>query len=266
VNTKTETKNKIINTVIGFVLLLSIFTILKTINPDLLNLTPGIDASTLASIPDRSADPQFQQTTTDLGVPPTNGTADPTDYNDPTFLAYLYHQQGAGGAPTILWAAKKGYSSIPTSTPFIKGDSTQINRNMANNVNKTDMQKIIGTSDITPSNFLKYWGLKVAAARDSTKPIDATIDQAVSQAALDSNTDSTTMKAICRLESACSPTIAAKCNAYGYCGLFQLSSAVFAQFSSGGTIYDPYSNAFAGGKYSQYNVKMYTSQKSSINN
>jgi hypothetical protein len=54
VNTKTETKNKIINTVIGFVLLLSIFTILKTINPDLLNLTPGITNANITQTPDNT--------------------------------------------------------------------------------------------------------------------------------------------------------------------------------------------------------------------
>lgn len=260
VTTKGSAKSKIVNTVIGFLLLLSIYTILRTINPNLLNLTPGIDASTLTSIPDRAADPTFQQTTTALG-----GDPDKTDYSDPTFVAYLYHQQGPGGAPSILWAAQKGYSTVPSSTPFISGDATQVNKNMANNVNLSDMQKLIGTSTVTPANFLKYWGMKVQAAKDSTATIDPAVSTAISKAATDTGTDLVTMTAICRIESGCSPTVAKTCNTYGYCGLFQLSSDVFTSYTeSGGTIRDPYSNAYAGGKYAQYNDKMYASQKAQI--
>lgn len=42
VNTKTETRSRIVKTLVGFLILLSIYVILRTINPDLLNLTPVI--------------------------------------------------------------------------------------------------------------------------------------------------------------------------------------------------------------------------------
>lgn len=47
VNTKGETKSKIFKTILGLLLLLTIYTILRTINPDLLNLTPLINTVTL---------------------------------------------------------------------------------------------------------------------------------------------------------------------------------------------------------------------------
>jgi hypothetical protein len=46
-NTKAEMKSSIVKTTLGFLLLLSIFVILRTINPDLLNLNPSITSITL---------------------------------------------------------------------------------------------------------------------------------------------------------------------------------------------------------------------------
>lgn len=47
VSTKSSARSKIVNTVAGFVLLLSIYTLLRTINPDLLVLMPNIDGVAL---------------------------------------------------------------------------------------------------------------------------------------------------------------------------------------------------------------------------
>jgi hypothetical protein len=70
-NTKLNTKGKIINTIVGFLLLLTIYTILRTINPDLLNLMPRIDYSQLD--PGESGDGRPQDAVTDTdtaGTPP----------------------------------------------------------------------------------------------------------------------------------------------------------------------------------------------------
>lgn len=262
-DTKTTAKSRILNTVVGFILLLCIYTILRTINPDLLNLMPRIDSSTLNSIVDHSQDTDFQENAVELGG--TGVPVDSSDYSDLTFIAYLYHQQGPGGAPSILWAAKKGYSTIPSTTPFIKGNAAQVNKNMANNLPKADMQKVLGTSDVTPTNFLKYWRIKVGAAQQSTKPIPQNVLQAVTQASTDTGVSLDTMKAVCRIESSCKPPNADKCNAFGYCGLFQVSNGVFKDFGKGGSILDYYSNAYTGGKYAKYNMNRYNNNKSKIN-
>ena len=72
--------------------------------------------------------------------------------NDETFLTYLAHQQGAGGANAILRAAKNGVTTSEKTT-----------KNMSSNFNRRDAQRTIGTSTLTPTNFLNYWSIKVGA-------------------------------------------------------------------------------------------------------
>lgn len=261
VTTKASARSRIVNTVGGFVLLLSIYTLFRTINPDLLVLMPRIDSVTLDYIPDRSNDQEFQETLDDLGG---DNIPDTTDYSDDLFIAYLYHQQGEGGAPSILWAAKRGYSNIPSTTPFIKGSASKINNNMANNVNKSDMQKLIGTSEITPSNFLKYWRKKVEAAKQSSMVIPANIANELQLVASETGVPLGTLRAMCLIESRCKPPAADQCNSFGYCGLFQVSKAVFNKFGTGNNIYDYYANAYTGARYSLYHKQRYANHKPKI--
>ena len=74
-NTKLNTKSKIINTIVGFLLLLTIYTILKTINPDLLNLMPGISLEQLQSI-------ETNAVKNPDGTPVLTGGGDPNAAND----------------------------------------------------------------------------------------------------------------------------------------------------------------------------------------
>jgi hypothetical protein len=262
VTTKGTARARIVSTVAGFVLLLSIYTLLRTINPDLLVVMPRIDAVTLEQIPDRSNDAEFQQNLDDLGG---ETTPDTTDYNDDVFITYLYHQQGEGGAPSILWAAKRGYTTVPATTPFIKGTASRINTNMANNVNKSDMKKLIGTDQITPSNFLKYWRKKVEAAKQSSAPVAAEITSQLQKVSIDTGVSFTTLRAMCIIESRCKSPAADTCNRFGYCGLFQLSQAVFKKFGKGTNIFDYYSNIYAGARYSIYHKQRYSNHRGRIN-
>jgi hypothetical protein len=75
VNTLTTIKGRIINTIIGFLLLLTIYTILRTINPDLLNLMPRISLEQLENI-------ETYAEKTPAGTPILTGGGDPTATND----------------------------------------------------------------------------------------------------------------------------------------------------------------------------------------
>lgn len=115
VTTKGTARSRIVNTVIGFLLLLSIYTILRTINPQLLNLTPGIDASSL--------DPgQFNPSTDTVA---TNTSGVPTDAGTEGITC-----PGSGGASAIpeIVASMAGkityrYGGSGTNTNFVGQDA-----------------------------------------------------------------------------------------------------------------------------------------------
>jgi hypothetical protein len=257
-------KTRITNTVLGFLLLLSIYVILRTINPELLNLTPRIDASSL-DVQDRADNPDFVKNVD--SIDDSNITLPPGDYSDESFLAYLAHQQGAGGAAAILWSAKKGKSTVPTPTPFTTGD----------------IQKNIGTNcpsgcSKTPAGFVDYWRKKVAASKAlGSTNIPPEIDDALKKASDDRGTDIATMRAICRIESYTGCTRMAALsnhNSYGYAGLFQLSnslyqktSGVWEQYRKGtdSIIFNAYDNAYAAAGLMKYNIGQMKKYWSKIN-
>lgn len=257
-------KTRITNTVLGFLLLLSIYVILRTINPELLNLTPRIDASNL-DVQDRADNPDFVKNID--SIDDSNITLPPGDYSDESFLAYLAHQQGAGGAAAILWSAKKGKSTVPTTTPFTTGD----------------IQKNIGTNcpsgcSKTPAGFVDYWRKKVAAAKgQGSAGIPPEIDDALKKASDDKGVDLATMRAMCRIESYTGCTRMAALsnhNSYGYAGLFQLSnslyqktSGVWEQYRKGtdSIIFNAYDNAYAAAGLMKYNIGQMKKYWSKIN-
>jgi len=257
-------KTRITNTVLGFLLLLSVYVILRTINPELLNLTPRIDASNL-DVQDRADNPDFVKNID--SIDDSNITLPPGDYSDESFIAYLAHQQGAGGAAAILWSAKKGKSTVPTTTPFTTGD----------------IQKNIGTNcpsgcSKTPAGFVDYWRKKVAAAKaQGSAGIPPEIDDALKKASDDTGVDLATMRAMCRIESYTGCTRMAALsnhNSYGYAGLFQLSnslyqktSGVWEQYRKGtdSIIFNAYDNAYAAAGLMKYNIGQMKKYWSKIN-
>lgn len=69
VSFKTETRGKIVKTVLGLLLLLTMYTILRTINPDLLTLVPNFDSAALSGGVQLTPQ-QFEQVTGEkLGTP-----------------------------------------------------------------------------------------------------------------------------------------------------------------------------------------------------
>ena len=260
-------KEKITKVILGLLLLLGIFVILNTINPDLLIVEPNIDNATLNVI-SRVDDPEFVKEIESVDV--TNVTVSISDYNDPALLIYLTHQQGLAGGSAILWAAKKGYSSVPIPNPFIKtipsskyGGADMINKNMRANAPLGDYKKVTGQNNLTPSGFVIYWSKKVKGFKAEVGSVPQNHADAIQQASVRTGIDSITLKTVCMIESyRC--TKANAVNKYGYSGLFQLSADVFKQFGEGGSILDPYKNAYAGARYGIYNLKGLEKNKSKI--
>lgn len=279
---KTEAKGKIMAAILGLFIALGAFAILNTINPALTGqngvTVDQVDAD--IAVRDRADDPDFMSNIDSFDI--SNITINSSDYSDSTFLGYLGHQQGVGGASAILWAAKKGYTSVPANNPFTK-PTVDINKNMKYNFNSGSAQTTIGTSILTPNNFLKYWAVKVAAAKKKTSPqIPPSIDTALGQVASETGVGITELRALCRIESnkgctdgSLNPNSSImKVNSIGYAGLFQLSNkehqpnpGVWEKFKkSNGILLSAYDNAYAAAQYFKTNLNGINNNSTKINN
>ena len=270
---KSELKKDMLGPIMGLFIALGAFAILNTINPALTG-KEGISVDQVEYeivVRDRANDTEFMSNIDSFDV--SNITVNPSDYNDPAFLGYLSHQQGVGGASAILWAAKKGYSEVPSPNPFVK--KANINRNMRSNFNASSAQRTIGTSTLTPANFLKYWATKVAASKKKTSPqIPAVIDNDLIAVATETGVDIATLRAVCRIEShkGCTdatsdPSSITKVNSAGYSGLFQMGKAEFEKYKkSGGVILSAYHNAYAAARYFKSNLSGINKNWPKINN
>ncbi len=236
-----DTKEELFKAIGGFILLLCIFIILRTINPDLLNLTPRIDALSL-EVKSRTDDPNVKSYVDSIDT--SEITSHPVDYDDETFLTYLGHQQGAAGAASILWAYHRGYSSIPNTTPFLSNAS----------ITNMRMQKnYFGSGTATPQAFLDYWWKKTEANKKKTDAIPEEINNVLKKVAADTNVSLKTIQVMCMIESfGCSNPNAVNGS---YKGLFQMGPTEFATYKRTGAtnIFDPYENAYAGAMYSKSN-------------
>jgi hypothetical protein len=264
---KTEAKGKIMAAILGLFIALGAFAILNTINPALTGqngvTVDQVDADIV--VRDRADDPDFMSNIDSFDT--SNITITPSSYGDSAFIGYLGHQQGVAGASAILWSAKKGYTSVPTNNPFTKAN---INRNMQTNFNPTSAQNTIGTSVLTPNNFLKYWATKMEAAKKKTSPqIPSFIDTELNKVSTETGVGITELRAVCRIESAGGCTSQASVttvNSYGYSGLFQLSRAVFDKYKkASGIILNAYDNAFAAAQYFKVNLTGINNNSTKIN-
>jgi hypothetical protein len=247
-------KNRILAVLGGFLLSLLMYPLLRTINPDLLNLTPQIDAATL-DVFSRVGNPNFDNLK-NIDVSTTEIT--PGDYSDTTLLVYLSHQQGWAGAASIIWAANRGYSSVPQQTPWVSKNGGIINSNMQKNY--------YGQGTATPKNFLEDWRKRVEKKKTSTVVIPSANKTALETVASETASDLAMLTAVCRIESyECS-----KANAVNgkYSGLFQMGPSEFAQYGKkpAGNIFDPYFNTYAGAMYAKSNLAQINKNWSKISN
>jgi hypothetical protein len=249
---KTNAKERIFESFGGLLLALSAYLILNTINPQLVTGTLNVGNIDIGveEVYDRADDLSFMSRLESLS---TSGIT--ANINDDTFIAYLAHQQGAGGANAILQSVKNG-------TPV----SSKINGNMSSNFNRRDAQKTINTSELTPINFLNYWSIRVAAfKKNPSSGIPTNINTQLLQVSQETGISLATLQVMCRIESGCDGKNAIEVvNKYGYAGLFQLSNSIYMKSKKtgiweefkkpNGEILDGYHNAYAGAQYIKSNL------------
>lgn len=235
---KTEAKKKMFSAVLGLFIALGAWALLNTINPDLTGKNGlAIDGVNINLTIEENLSFFDARNVTGL------------NYGDDLFLGYMAHQQGAGGIKTIITAAQNG-TNVPDN----------IMTNMSNNFPTKDAEDTLGTSELTPSNFLQYWSKKLAAARQSTVTVYGEIDTALTQASQDTGVDKSILVAMCRIESAkhCSAKESISSVNGSYSGLFQIGKDVWNKYkrSADTNIFDPYANARVAALYFKDNLKI----------
>lgn len=251
---KSDAKNRIAGAVTGLILALGIFLILNTINPQLLNINFGsnIDTVSLKTVQLSQEQLDFASNidTSDIQISNDVYTYEP-------LITYLYHQQGVGGAPSILWAAKRNLSVIPNKTPFISRGASVVNRNMANN--------IPGQSQVTPKEFLEFWYKRLKKKEQSIQNIPENHAQAIETASQQASVNVNTMKTVCMVESYDCTRANAVNNSYK--GLFQMGPDEFRVHGpANGNIFNPLDNSIGGANLAKANKNVYLNNLNSINN
>jgi hypothetical protein len=249
---KTAAKERILESFGGLLLALSAYLILNTINPQLVTGTlnvGNIDVG-VEEVYDRANDSIFMSRLNSVSTAGITG-----NINDDAFIGYLAHQQGASGAKAILKAAKNGTQV-----------SEKISINMNGNFNRADAQKTIGTQILTPTNFLNYWAIRVAAfGKNPSANIPVDINTALTQVSQETGVPLTTLQVMCRIESSCDGKKAIEVvNSLGYAGLFQLSNSihmkkktpgVWEEFKKpNGVLLDAYHNSYVGAQFLKSNL------------
>ncbi len=253
---RASAKSNFASALVGLLIALSAYVILNTINPKLVSNNISIDQVSVGveEVWDRANDADFMARLDSLS---TAGVT--ANLQDPTFLAYLAHQQGAGGVKIILKAATTN-TAVPQN----------IYKNMSTNFNLRDAQKTIGTSTLTPINFLNYWSIKVGAFKKNPRGnIPDFINNQLIRVSQETGVDLVTLQVMCRIESGCNNQEAVTVvNKYGYAGLFQLSNQEHRSKVSGkfngrvwetykkpdGILLDAFHNAYAGAKFMKENL------------
>lgn len=265
---KIKLKGQFVEAMIGLVVALSSYLILNTVSPRLVsnNINIGV-AEFDVEVFNRADDPAFIGRLDSFNI---SGIA--ANLKDPTFLGYISHQQGVAGASAILWSASKGLSSVPSNNPFAKG--APIDRNMSGNFNRSDAQRTIGASTLTPANFLKYWAIKVEAVKRSSKSsIPSSITSELQKVAQETGVDLLTLQTMCQIESGCNTSGLTVVNKYGYAGLFQLgngihqkSQGIWEQYKKpNGNIFSAYDNGYVAAKLFLYNMSVLNKNLQGIN-
>ncbi len=245
INTFSVLKQRIYNVILGLLLLLGTFVILNTINPDLLILSPEIKTVEFKVVEQEYLDWMNNMDVSNVTLP-----SDSAMYSDVGFISYMYHQQGQGGAPAIIWLAKKGYTT-PQKNPFYNNLS-KLKTNIFNQRKE----------HMTPLAFLQYNYKRYLAQSQQINKIYSQYAGSIEQAAREIGVNVTMLKIACKMEAAyaCEKAGAEKVtNRSGYKGLFQFSDDTFKEQKKRGCddIFNTLCNSYAGAKYMKYHIGKY---------
>lgn len=256
VQTFAQLKEKILGVVMGLLLLLGIFVILKTINPDLLIVEPDIGKVVASALDQQQIDYINSIDVSGVVLPP-----DEQILSDKYFIAYLYHQQGEGGAPAIIYSAKRGWSKVG-KTPFVSRakDIAAINNNIWNQLKR----------NMSPSEFIQYFYKRYLAKKQSgVGKIYSQYAGPIDQAAREVGVDATALKIECMLEAlyGCEKAGAEKhTNGSEYKGLFQFGDTTFKSQKKDGCddIFNALCNSYAGANFMKYNLSRWEKNKNKM--
>ncbi|MDD3694031.1 MAG: transglycosylase SLT domain-containing protein [Candidatus Pacebacteria bacterium] len=260
---KSDAKSRITGALTGLLLALSIYIILGTINPDLLQVNFGSNIEEVKLEGMQLSPEQLAAYGNDYNTAMQQGTEIPPDnqmFQDEGFIAYLYHQQGEGGAPSIIYSAQQGWSKIE-KTPWAsnKLKAADVNKNMNNN-----WPSGVNRGNGSPSDFLRVWWVVWNQRKTEISLIPKNVANIVTQVANEEKIEVNRFKTVCMIESSCNnPSIK---NDQGYKGLFQFSDDTFASQKKPGcdSIFDAYCNSYAGARYMKYNLSRWNKHKAKI--
>lgn len=255
---KSDAKKNIIGAVTGLILSLGIFIILNTINPRLLEIDFGsnIQEVGIETIELSDAQIDFAANIDISGIQISDDL-----YTYEPLITYIYHQQGIGGGPSILWAAKNNLAALPSRTPFIKSqDASGINAKMAGNVSPKGTQ-------VTPKEFLQFWYLRLKQKEKEINSISQNNPEhakAIQTASNLTGVDVNILKTVCMVESYdCTDANAVNGS---YSGLFQMGKDEFAKNGpANGNIFDPGDNSLAAARLAKNNLRAHQRNLKRIN-
>lgn len=248
---KQVAKESITKAVVGLILGLGIFIILNTINPRLLEINFGSNIEEV-SLTTKVYDESQLDYIESIDIAGISIPVDGSVYNDPAFLAYIYHQQGNGGASSILWHSSRNTNNLIRR--YGVSPTTLQRQLVANRVN-------------TPNQWVDYFYRKIKASEQKINIIPEAHIEAIDLAASELNVDAEIFKAICLIEtSGCAG--ATTVNSLGYTGLFQFNPTIFnsVKKSANSDIFDPYENAYAAMKLYQQNISFFNQRRNEILN
>lgn len=255
---KQVAKESITKAVVGLILGLGIFIILNTINPRLLEIDFGsnIQDVGIETIELSDAQIDFAANIDISGIQISDDL-----YTYEPLITYIYHQQGIGGGPSILWAAKNNLAALPSKTPFIKSeDASGINAKMAGNVSPRGTQ-------VTPKEFLQFWYLRLKQKEKEINSISQNNPEhakAIQTASNLTGVDVNILKTVCMVESYdCTDANAVNGS---YSGLFQMGKDEFAKNGpANGNIFDPGDNSLAAARLAKNNLRAHQRNLKRIN-
>ena len=246
---KTNAKTRITDALTGLLIGLGIFLILSTINPRLLDVNFSPKGVSIGFSVMDAEQREFINSTNISGVP---DAALEEILNYEPLIGYLYHQQGPGGAPSTLWAAKMGYTSVPARTPFMN-NSQAVQRNINAQYGRA----------MSPADFVKQFYKVLKTKESNVNTIPVAHANAVTRAATEVGVNVNVLKTICMIESY-DCTKAKVVNKYGYTGLFQFhpkKSWPSWRKNANSNILDPYENSYAGARFLKSNLAQYQRDK-----
>lgn len=252
---KSAAKGRIGNALFGLIIGLSIYLILSTINPRLLEVNFQPPVQTL----------QYDALQVDLSYLNTFDTTGIVDVDvkkmleKDAFVGYMAHQQGPAGAPAIFYSMLKG-SNTPIQNPYYSDLAR-----LRTNVDKNTVANLKGKGLSGFTNYFYKRIIKFEQDQNLRSQIPKDYQDAIRKAADEEKVDYETLITMCMIEAyACNKTPGGTpanqvVNQFGFRGLFQFGADAWSDHGEGDyktNSLDPYQSAKAAAKMFKANIRI----------